>query len=123
MVYVVCPKPHPTKLLEHIVLFVGAFCRSQEREAVAPVSFLDFPKSGSGIVKGLVPRNLLQNTIFSQERLCEPFRTVYEFVSIPALDTQLTHIHRIALGRDCLNDLAVQGLKEELTAASTIRAR
>jgi len=123
MVYVVCPKPHPTKLLEHIVLFVGAFCRSQERKAVAPVGFLDFPESGSGIVKRLIPGDLFQDTILSQERFREPFGTVYEFVSIPALDTQLTHIHGIALGRNCLNDLAVQGLKEELTAASTIRAR
>ena len=71
-IYVVGSKTCPAKLLEKVVLFIGAPGRGGEGEAVTTVFISDFLEPGDGEVQGLIPGNLLKGPVLANKGRCQP---------------------------------------------------
>ena len=63
------------------------------------MSFFNFPQSGSGEIEGFVPGDLLEISVFADQRLGESVGALDEFMNIPAFDTEFPLIHGIGLRR------------------------
>src|SRR5271157_3300893 len=122
-IYVVGAKTCPAKLLEKVVLFIGAPGRGGEGEAVPTVFISDLLEPGDGVVQGLIPGNFLKAPVLAHKGRCQPLRAVYELMGIPALDAQFAVVHRCFLERQGANEFPVHDFEKHLATTATKRAR
>jgi hypothetical protein len=121
VIYVVGPESGPAKLLEHVVVFIGAPGRGEEADAVPTMLGSNVFQARHGEIECLFPRGLFQAPIPADQRSGEAVRAMDEFVGIPSFDAELAPIHGSSLQRHRSDQATVHNFEKHLAAAPAIR--
>jgi len=119
MIHVVGADGSACKLLQDVVLFVGAASGTEKGDAVRSVCIPDPSKLTRRISQSLIPWDLPGDPVFADERLLEPIRMLHELMDVPALDAELSSVGGTGFRRHRRHDPSVQYLEPHPTATST----
>ena len=122
MIDVISADNPPGKLLQQIVFFIGALCRSQESDAVRAVLFFSGLKLGSNQAKGLLPACPFQLPVFTNKRVGQAVSVVDIVKPKAAFNAELAFVDTFVAGSGNFNNLIVFDVKPQRTANAAITA-